>query len=269
MDADMTRVARHGSPAAVDRQFNNNLYGKLVDIDAKFGIVPQLAQSWEIRNGGLTYVFKLRKGVKFHDGTDFTAEIVKWNFDRMRDPALASPRRSEIAPVKEVRVVDAAPGEVTLTAPFSPFLSVLTDRAGMMVSRAAVEKYGEDYARNPVGTGPFRFVEWVKDDHLTLKRFDGYWDASLPHLDEIVYRPVPDHSVRFAAMRTGQIDVMHQIAPKDDYVAHAQRGLKVSEIASLWWQAIHLKNQVPPFNVKAVRQAIWYAMDRAVIKPAV
>src|SRR5439155_251682 len=97
-------------------------------------------------------------------------------------------------------------------------------------SRAAVEKYGEDYARNPVGTGPFRFVEWVKDDHLTLKRFDGYWDASLPHLDEIVYRPVPDHSVRFAAMRTGQIDVMHQIAPKDVAAARAERGLKVSEI---------------------------------------
>jgi len=269
MDADMTTMDPHRSTAAVDRQVYNNLYGKLVDIDAKFGIVPQLAQSWEIRNGGLTYVFKLRKGVKFHDGTDFTAEIVKWNFDRMRDPALASPRRSEIAPVKEVRVVDAATVEVTLTAPFSPFLSVLTDRAGMMVSRAAVEKYGEDYARNPVGTGPFRFVEWVKDDHLTLKRFDGYWDASLPHLDEIVYRPVPDHSVRFAAMRTGQIDVMHQIAPKDVAAARAERGLKVSEIASLWWQAIHLNNQVPPFNVKAVRQAIWYAVDRAVIQRVV
>jgi len=138
MDADMTTMDPHRSTAAVDRQVYNNLYGKLVDIDAKFGIVPQLAQSWEIRNGGLTYVFRLRKGVKFHDGTAFNADIVKWNFDRMRDPALASPRRSEIAPVKEVKVVDAATVEVTLTTPFSPFLSVLTDRAGMMVSKAAV-----------------------------------------------------------------------------------------------------------------------------------
>src|SRR2546428_213353 len=159
MDADMTTMDPHRSTAAVDRQVYNNLYGKLVDIDAKFGIVPQLAQSWEIRNGGLTYVFKPPQGVKFHDGTDFT--------------------------------------------------------------------------------------------------------------DEIVSRPIPAHSVRFAAMRTGQIDVMHQIAPKDVAAARAERGLKVSEIASLWWQAIHLNNQVPPFNVKAVRQAIWYAVDRAVIQRVV
>src|SRR5262249_36723758 len=119
---------------------------------------------------------------------------------------------------------------------------------------------------NPVGTGPFRFVEWVKDDHLTLKRFDGYWEAGLPHLDEVVYRPIPDSSVRFTAMRTGQIDIMHQIHPKDVATAKTERGMKVSEIASLWWQGIHLNNQVAPFTTKAVRQAVWYAVDRSVIQ---
>ena len=269
MDADNTTMDPHRSTAAVDRQVYNNVYGKLVDIDAKFGLVPQLAQSWEIRNAGLTYVFKLRRGVKFHDGSDFTAEIVKWNFERMRDPALASPRRSEIAPVKDVRVVDSHTVEITLSAPFAPFLSVLTDRAGMMVSRAAVEKFKDDFARNPVGTGPFRFVEWVKDDHLTLKRFDGYWEKGLPYLDEVVYRPIPDSSVRFTAIRTGQVDVMHQIAPKDVAAAKAERGLKVSEIPSLWWQGIHLNNQVAPFTSKALRQAMWYAVDRTVIQRVV
>ena len=269
MDADNTTMDPHRSTAAVDRQVYNNVYGKLVDIDAKFGIVPQLAQSWEIRNAGLTYVFKLRRGVKFHDGSDFTAEIVKWNFERMRDPALASPRRSEIAPVKDVKVVDSHTVEITLSAPFAPFLSVLTDRAGMMVSRAAVEKFKDDFARNPVGTGPFRFVEWVKDDHLTLKRFDGYWEKGLPYLDEVVYRPIPDSSVRFTAIRTGQVDFMHQIAPKDVAAAKAERGLKVSEIPSLWWQGIHLNNQVAPFTTKALRQAMWYAVDRSVIQRVV
>jgi len=269
MDADNTTMDPHRSTAAVDRQVYNNVYGKLVDIDAKFGLVPQLAQSWEIRNAGLTYVFKLRRGVKFHDGSDFTAEIVKWNFERMRDPALASPRRSEIAPVKDVRVVDSHTVEITLSAPFAPFLSVLTDRAGMMVSRAAVEKFKDDFARNPVGTGPFRFVEWVKDDHLTLRRFDGYWEPGLPHLDEVVYRPIPDSSVRFTAIRTGQVDFMHQIAPKDVAAAKAERGLKVSEIPSLWWQGIHLNNQVAPFTTKALRQAMWYAVDRTVIQRVV
>jgi peptide/nickel transport system substrate-binding protein len=269
MDADNTTMDPHRSTAAVDRQVYNNVYGKLVDLDAKFGIVPQLAQSWEIKNGGLTYVFKLRHGVKFHDGTDFNADVVKWNFDRMRDPELASPRRSEIAPVKDVKVVDAHTVEITLSAPFSPFLTVLTDRAGMMVSKAAVEKFKDDFARNPVGTGPFRFGEWVKDDHLTLKRFDGYWEQGRPYLDEIVYKPIPDSSVRFTAMRTGQIDVMHQIHPKDVSPAKNERGLKVSEIPSLWWQGMHLNNQAAPFTNKALRQAIWYAVDRSVIQRVV
>src|SRR2546425_9137407 len=100
MDADMTTMDPHRSTAAVDRQVYNNLYGKLVDIDAKFGIVPQLAQSWEIRNGGPTSPFQPPKGVKIHNGPDFTAAILKWNFDRITDPALAPPRRSEIAPLK-------------------------------------------------------------------------------------------------------------------------------------------------------------------------
>ena len=269
MDADMASMDPHRSTAAVDRQVYNNVYGKLVDIDAKFGIVPQLAQSWDVKNAGLTYVFKLRRGVKFHDGSDFNADIVKWNFDRMRDPALASPRRSEIAPVKDVKVVDPYTVEIHLSAPFTPFLSVLTDRAGMMVSKAAVEKYKDDFARNPVGTGPFRFVEWMKDDHLTLKRFDGYWDKDKVYLDEIVYKPIPDSSVRFTAMRTGQVDVMHQIAPKDVAAAKAERGLKVSEIPSLWWQALYVNNQVAPFTSKPLRQAMWYALDRAIIQRVV
>jgi len=266
MDADNTTMDPHLSTAAVDRQVYNNIYGKLFDIDMKFGIVPQLVQSWEVKSGGLVYVFKLRRGVKFHDGTDFNADIVKWNFDRMRDPALASPRRSEIAPVKDVKVVDPYTVEITLSAPFAPFLSVLTDRAGMMVSKAAVEKFKDDYARNPVGTGPFRFVEWVKDDHLTIKRFDGYWEKGLPYLDEVIYRPIPDQSVRFTAMRTGQVDFMHQIAPKDVAAAKGEKGLKVSEIPSLWWQGMHLNNQTAPFTSKPIRQAIWYAVDRTVIQ---
>lgn len=265
MDADNTTMDPHLSTAAVDRQVYNNIYGKLVDVDAKLGIIPRLAESWEIRDGGTTYVLKLRRGVTFHDGTEFDASSVKWNFDRMMDPATASPRKSEIAPVKEVKVVDRHMVEIRLTAPFAPFLSVLSDRAGMMVSKAAVEKHGSDYARNPVGTGPFRFVEWVKDDHLTLRRFDGYWEKDRPYLDEVVYRPIPDSSVRFTAMRTGQIDVMHQIHPKDVSAAKGERGLTVSELPSLWWQGIYLNTQVPPFDAKALRQAIWYAIDRTVI----
>src|SRR6266496_3073639 len=104
---------------------------------------------------------------------------------------------------------------------------------------------------------------------MTLKRFDGYWEKGLPYLDEIVYKPIPDTTVRFTAMRTGQVDFMHQIAPKDVAAVKAERGLRISEISSLWWQGIHLNNQVAPFNVKPLRQALWYAVDRTVIQRVV
>src|SRR5262249_46647452 len=221
LDADNTTMDPHLSTAAVDRQVFNNVYGKLVDIDAKFGIVPQLAQSWEIRNGGLSYVFKLRPGVKFHDGSDFNAETVRWNFERMRDPQVASPRRSEIAPVREVKILDPLTVEIVLSAPFTPFLSVLTDRAGMMVSRAAVEKYNDVCARTRGGPAPFRCGGGVKDDHIPQRGLDGYGEKGLPSREGVVYKPIPDTTVRFTAMRTGQIDFMHQIAPKDVAAARA------------------------------------------------
>ena len=126
------------------------LYTPLVGLDANLRIVPELAESWE-QPDPLTYIFRLRRGVKFHDGTDLTADVVKWNFERMLDPATGSIRRSELGNVKSVDVTDAHTIRVNLKQPDAALLATLADRAGMMVSRAAVEKYGKDFARNPVG----------------------------------------------------------------------------------------------------------------------
>src|SRR5207237_4283615 len=123
-----------------------------------------------------------------------------------------------VASIDTVQVVDASTVKINLKAPNATLLATLTDRAGMMMSPAAIDKYGKDLARNPVGTGPFKFVEWVKDDHLTLRRNESYWKPGLPLLDEVRYRPILDESVKLAALKGGEIDFI-DYAPATDVAA--------------------------------------------------
>jgi peptide/nickel transport system substrate-binding protein len=268
LQGDFTMMDPHLSTSAEDRDVYYQLYNPLVGLDASLKIVPELAEAWE-QPDPVTYLFRLRRGVKFHDGTDLTAEVVKWNFERMLNPASGSIRRSELGNVKAVEVVDPLTVRVRLKEPDAALLATLSDRAGMMVSRAAVEKHGPDFARRPVGTGPFQFVEWVKDDHLSVRRFPGYWKAGLPHLDEIVYKPIPDHTVKLTALRTGTLDLIDDLPPKDVSSVKANPKLRVVETPGLGYRRIELNHTRPPFNNKALRQAVAWAINREAIHRAV
>src|SRR5262245_38486942 len=267
LQADFTTLDPHMSTSAEDRDLYYQLYTPLVGLDANLRIVPELAESWE-QPDALTLMFRLRKGVKFHDGTDVNADVVKWNFERMLDPATGSIRRSELGNVKSVDVVDAHTVRVNLKAPDAALLATLADRAGMMVSRAAVEKYGKDFARHPVGSGPFQFVEWVKDDHLTVRRFAGNAKPGLPYLDEIVYKPIPDHTVKLTALRTGTLDLIDELPPKDVAGTKTNPRLRVIETPGLGYRRIELNHPRPPFNNKALRQAVAWAINREAIHRA-
>ncbi len=268
LQGDVTTMDPHMSTAALDRDVYYQLYNVLVALDPNLNIVPELAESWETPDP-LSYVFRLRRGVKFHDGSDFTAEVVKWNVERMVDPTSGSIRRSELGNVKSVDVLDSHTVRFNLKEPDAALLATLTDRAGMMVSRAAVEKYGRDYARNPVGTGPFQLAEWVKDDHIRLKRFPGYWRPGRPHLEEVVFRPIPDHTVKLTALRTATLDVIDELPPKDVVPLRAMARLKVIETPGLGYRRMELNTTRPPFNVKALRQAVAWAVHREAIHRAV
>jgi len=213
LDLDPPTMDPHLSGSAVDRQVFQNLYDKLVDIDENLAIVPMLAASWTISPDGKTVTFKLRQGVKFHDGIPFNAEAVKANFDRMRDPKFPSARRSEIAPVANVVPVDAATVQITLERPYSPLLYVLTDRAGMMLSPTATQKDGLNFTLHPVGTGPFVFAEKIPQDHITLRRNPDYWEKGLPQLDGIVYRMITDDNARIANLKSGDVDIVGTVSP--------------------------------------------------------
>jgi peptide/nickel transport system substrate-binding protein len=164
----------HLSGSKIDRQVYHNIYEPLVTLDAKLGIKPGLAESWT-QPDAKTLVFKLRRWVKFHDGTDFNAEAAKFNFERMKNEP-KSVRKGEVANIDTVEVVDSHTIKVNLKKPDAALLATLTDRAGMMVSPKIVQERGAELQRNAkgAGTGPFECVEWVRDSHLVIKRNEAY-----------------------------------------------------------------------------------------------
>lgn len=266
---DLTTMDPHLSTAYVDRIVYQSIYSPLVRLEKDLTLKPELAEKWEYTDP-TTLVFTLRKGVKFHDGTDFNAKAVKVNFDRMMNPDTKSLRASEIASVKEVQVVDDYTIKLILKAPNAALLSVLSDRAGMIISPAAIEKYGKDLARNPVGTGPFQFVEWVTGDHLTVKKFDGYYEkgadgSALPYLDQVIFKGIPDGTVRLTALKTGTLDIVDAPDAKDVPSLKGSKDPVYDQVPGLGYQGIEINTANPPFNKLEVRQAVAYAVDAAAI----
>ncbi len=209
------------SRAFVDRNAHYQVYDSLVRVDESGNIIPWLAEKWDTSADGKKVTFSLRKGVKYHDGTPFDADSVKWNIDRYRT-AEGSARKGELAPVASVDVVDASTVAFNLSTPFSPLLSLLVDRAGMMVSRQVAEAAGQDFTRKAfkAGTGPFVLTEAVKDDHITMEKNPDWWGTDpsggrLPLLDKLIYRPITNSDVRLTNVRTGDAQYANNIAPKD------------------------------------------------------
>jgi peptide/nickel transport system substrate-binding protein len=265
LNSDLTTMDPHMSTAAVDRQIYQNIYEKLVDINADLEIVPELAETWEISDEGDEYTMHLVDGVTFHDGEPVDAEAAKVNFDRMLDPDMGSPRRSEILQIENVEVVDDLTFRLDLSQAFSPLLATLSDRAGMLVSPAAIEELGEDLARQPVGAGAFEFVEWITDNRLVIRRNENYWRDGLPYLDEIIYRPITDAAVRFTSLRTNEVQLIDQISARDIEEARNDPDLVYSEVAGLAFTYIALNAQVEPFDDMALRQACAWCIDRDAI----
>jgi len=274
LESDPPNLDPHRSTAAVDRQVFQSLYDKLVDTDENLVVVPMLATSWKVSPDGKTVTFKLRQGVKFQDGTPFNAEAVKFNFDRMRDPKFPSARRSELGPIVSVTAPDPATVQIVFEKPYSPLLYVLTDRAGMIVSPAAAQKEGLNFALHPVGAGPFSFVEKIPQDHVTLQRNPDYWNKGQPYLDRITFRTLVDDNARTANVKSGDVDIISMVPlPQVNQLAQeaARPGarFRLLEHGAFAWAGIWLNVTKPPFDNKLLRQAFNATIDRNVIANAV
>jgi peptide/nickel transport system substrate-binding protein len=241
------------------------LCDKLFDIDDKLNIVPQLATGYEWADDK-TLVIHLRSGVLFQNGEALDAAAVKYTFDRYLTMQ-GSFRKSELSSIDHVEIVDPATVRVVLKTPSGAFLAQLTDRSGMILPPKAAEQEGKDFGLHPVCTGPFKFVERVAQDHVTLERFADYWDAKNIHFDKVIYQIFTDSSVRLANLKAGTIDITEYVAPTDAAAVKADPKLRLVVSPALGYTGItnNLDNgprsNSPYGKNPLVRQAFAAAID--------
>ncbi|WP_275097793.1 ABC transporter substrate-binding protein [Sedimenticola hydrogenitrophicus] len=262
----------HAVTALNDFRIIMNLYEGLVRYTpGTLEIEPLLAESWVISDDGLRYRFRLRPGVRFHDGTPFDAAAVKFNFQRMLEEAHPYhdtgpfPLAFFFSSIDRIDVVDSLTVEFVLTEPYAPFLSNLAYPTGLMVSPAAVKRYGKAFGRHPAGTGAFRFAEWQPNAKVVLVRNPDYraeYRTDAAPLEAVIYRPIADANTRMAEMLSGGLDVMVEVPPDSLQRFRRDARFTVHEQAGphLWF--LILNTRQGPFADKRIRQAANYAVNK-------
>lgn len=248
------------------------MYDSLIRFkDGSTELEPGLATEWEISDDGLEYTFKLRQGVKFHDGTPFDADAVKFNIDRQIDPEHPYHDTGEFGyadftfgMVEEVVVVDAETVKIILNEPFAPFLANMAMHAAAIVSPEAIKEYGKDISQNPVGTGPFKFVSWNPGVEVILEKNEDYWRGA-PNVDRLIFRPIDEDQTRLTELEAGNIDFIVGIPPDDLERLKDDADLQVVEQPGMHTWYVALNCQRPPFNDVRVRQAVNYAINKEAI----
>ena len=247
---------------AMAKSFYEGLYG----FDKDMKLIPVLAESHTVSPDGLVYTVKLRQGVKFHDGTDFKADAVKANLDRVINPDNKLKRYSLYNNIAKTDVVDDYTARITLKTPFSAFVNQLAHPSGVMISPAALKKYGsKDIAFNPVGTGPFKFVEWKATDYLKVAKNENYWRKGYPKVDTITWKPVVDNNSRAAMMQTGEAHFTFPVPYEVAEVLKAKAELEVVAAPSIVLRYLSMNVQQKPFDNPKVRQAIAYAINKEAV----
>jgi peptide/nickel transport system substrate-binding protein len=250
------------SSLLIDEELYNNIYDPLIKMNKDGKLEPSLATKWTISDDGKTYTFDLRNDVKFHDGTPFNAQAVIDNWNWIMDPKNASARASDLALVQELSAPDPYKLVVKFKTPFSPFLGTIADRTGMISSPTAMKKYGADYDLHPVGTGPFEFVSWNKNDKLTIKKNPKYWDPSMPKVDIVEFKPISNPAQKLNALVSGDVDIVDSLPFQDIPKVEKTSGLKVGHAPSFGMTMFWLNNTKPPFNNVNNRRAINMAINR-------
>lgn len=279
-------VALSNNPKTFDPMLQNdvasgaitaNVFEGLYKYDENYKPVPWLAERVDVSPDSKVYTFYLRQGIKFHDGTEMDGEAVKFSMERIKNNP-ASVRNADVKDVTEIAVVDKYTVRVTLAESFAPFPSRLTGGAGYVVSPTAVRQMGDErFGLNPVGTGPFKFGEWQNDVAVRVQKFADYWKdgadgRKLPYMDGVEWQIITEGNNRLTALQAGDVDMLDPSAPPRDAdvaIIKSDPSLVMMEGAGLGFQGIWLTINKPPFDNKALRQAVAYAIDREEVNAAI
>ena len=273
-NSDAKSMDPHGSNDVPSSNVQSNIFETLVIRDAKGELAPGLAESWK-QVDELTWEFKLRKGIKFHDGEDFNADAVKKSFERILDSEVASPRLFLYEMVEEIKVVDANTVQFITEYPFSPLLAHLTHNGGSIISPKAIDadyaamtadstgetKAGSVIGIAPVGTGPFKFESWTPGDVIKLVKNNDYWGTAAT-IDSVTFRVIPETAVRVAELQSENAHIIGTVEPNQVANVNTFPNASVLETPQSSLTYIGFNTNKEPFNNPKVRQAISKAIDR-------
>ena len=282
-------IAQDTDPGTADPQLTTeeyflplNLYDRLVEAvtttPGKSELQPGLAEKWDVTPDGLKYTFYLRKGAKFHNGDVLTADDVIFTFDRMLDPATkalntdfldmiagATARMDgKATSTSGLKKIDDNTVEITLAAPFAPFLANLATPAGSIFSKKYVEKIGKDFGIKPVGTGPFKLDSWTYNSELQLSAFDDYFRGR-PKFDKLIMKVVPEAQTQALMFRKGELDAFdldYARSQIPEFKKDAQWKDRIVSGPRVGTYYMSINSKMPPFDNPKVREAVMYAIDR-------
>lgn len=264
LGVDITTLLPADTPDNPTMMVEAHIFEGLVQYDSEMNIIPVLAERWEISEGGKVYTFYLRKGITFHDGTPFNAYAVKKNFEyisnnNLRMGNLYKPN------IESMEVVDDYTVKFILKFPFAPFLNYLCHPAGRIVSPKAIDMYGSDPAelgKHAVGTGPFKFVEWIPGERVVLVKNENYWKPGYPKLDMITFVPVPEAVTRVLQVQSGDADLAVNVPAVLLPKLEKDPRVDVVSMPTLRVIFLGLNLKRKPFDDVRVRRALNYAIDK-------
>ncbi len=240
------------------RTMFQGLYG----FDKDMKLIPALAESYSANDAATEFTFKLQRNIVFHDGTPFNAAAVKFSIERLANPENKLKRASLMSMLDRVEAVDDYTVRIVLKTPFGAFVPTMAHPALMIVSPAAVQKYGREFNRNPVGTGPFKFVSWTADT-LNVEKNDKFWRPGYPKLNAVTFRSVPENGARLAMLQTGEAQFIYPLPPELIRVVERNQNVTVINNPSIYARYVAMNVTKKPFGDVRVRQALNHGVDKA------
>ena len=265
---DVKSLDPHVVGAAGEMRHIENMYNGLLRYkEGSYGEVEgDLAKSFSVSEDNKTYTFNLYENVTFHNGDPLTSADVKYSIERIIDEEV---RASFFDQLESIETPDENTVVIKLNQPVAPFTTFLANPMIAIVNKNIVEENGGSLATADAGSGPFMLESWQKDQQMTLVKFDGYFEEGLPYLDSVVFKPISEDSARNTALRTGEIDLILQITPKDAMTLESESSIVIDSVPGSYWEYIGMNMRDGPLAVKEVRQAIANGINREEMNQAI